>query len=46
MYHKEHINIYELEYDQHMNSIEAMEFLLSKMKGTTNNDEFLVSMNG
>jgi len=29
-----------------MNSIEAMEFLLSKMKGTVNNDEFLVSMNG
>ncbi|MEO9482335.1 MAG: transcription termination factor Rho [Ekhidna sp.] len=29
-----------------MNSNEAMEFLLSKMKGTTNNDEFLVSMNG
>jgi len=28
-----------------MNSNEAMEFLLSKMKGTTNNDEFLVSMN-
>lgn len=29
-----------------MNSAEAMEFLLSKMKGTRNNDEFLVSMNG
>lgn len=29
-----------------MKSGEAMEFLLSKMKGTTNNDEFLVSMNG
>ena len=29
-----------------MNSIEAMEFLLSKMKGTKNNEEFLVSMNG
>ena len=29
-----------------MNSIEAMEFLLSKMKGTRNNEEFLVSMNG
>ncbi|MEP1094535.1 MAG: transcription termination factor Rho [Cyclobacteriaceae bacterium] len=28
-----------------MNSNEAMEFLLSKMKGTSNNDEFLVSMN-
>ncbi len=29
-----------------MNSVEAMEFLLSKMKGTRNNEEFLVSMNG
>lgn len=29
-----------------MNSAEAMEFLLSKMKGTRNNDEFLISMNG
>ncbi len=29
-----------------MNSIEAMEFLLSKIKGTRNNQEFLVSMNG
>jgi len=29
-----------------MNSIEAMEFLLSKIKGTKNNEEFLVSMNG
>ena len=29
-----------------MNSIEAMEFLLDKMKGTRNNNEFLVSMNG
>ncbi len=29
-----------------MNSNESMEFLLSKMKGTTNNNEFLVSMNG
>jgi transcription termination factor Rho len=29
-----------------MNSIEAMEFLLNKMKGTRNNEEFLVSMNG
>jgi transcription termination factor Rho len=29
-----------------MNSNEAMEFLLSKMKGTRNNEEFLVSMNG
>jgi transcription termination factor Rho len=29
-----------------MNSVEAMEFLLSKMKGTRNNEEFLISMNG
>jgi len=29
-----------------MNSIEAMEFLQAKMKGTRNNDEFLASMNG
>jgi transcription termination factor Rho len=29
-----------------MNSNEAMEFLLSKMRGTRNNEEFLVSMNG
>ncbi len=29
-----------------MNSTEAMEFLLSKMKGTRSNEEFLVSMNG
>lgn len=29
-----------------MNSQEAMEFLLDKMRGTRNNDEFLVSMNG
>lgn len=29
-----------------MNSIEAMEFLQSKMKGTRNNEEFLISMNG
>ena len=29
-----------------MNSVESMEFLLSKMKGTRNNEEFLVSMNG
>jgi transcription termination factor Rho len=29
-----------------MTSPEAMEFLLSRMKGTRNNDEFLVSMNG
>ncbi|MCZ6692589.1 MAG: transcription termination factor Rho, partial [Bacteroidetes bacterium] len=29
-----------------MNSNESMEFLLQKMKGTRNNEEFLVSMNG
>lgn len=29
-----------------MNSVESMEFLLNKMKGTRNNAEFLVSMNG
>jgi transcription termination factor Rho len=29
-----------------MNSVEAMEFLQNKMKGTRNNDEFLASMNG
>lgn len=29
-----------------MNSNEAMEFLLNKMKGTRNNEEFLLSMNG
>ncbi len=29
-----------------MNSNEAMEFLLQKMKGTKNNEEFLLSMNG
>jgi len=29
-----------------MNSVEAMEFLLNKMKGTRSNEEFLVSMNG
>lgn len=29
-----------------MNSIEAMEFLMSKLKGTKNNEEFLISMNG
>ena len=28
-----------------MNSVEAMEFLLDRMKGTRNNDEFLISMN-
>lgn len=28
-----------------MTSIEAMEFLLDKMRGTRNNDEFLISMN-
>lgn len=29
-----------------MNSNEAMEFLLEKMRGTRNNEEFLISMNG
>jgi transcription termination factor Rho len=29
-----------------MNTIEAMEFVLSQMKGTKSNEEFLVSMNG
>jgi len=29
-----------------MNSIEAMDFLQAKMKGTRNNEEFLISMNG
>ncbi len=29
-----------------MNSIEAMEFLKDRMKGTKDNDEFLISMNG
>jgi transcription termination factor Rho len=29
-----------------MNSAEAMEFLQNKMKGTRNNQEFLISMNG
>ncbi len=33
-------------YMNDMNSIEAMEFLLERMRGTRNNDEFLVSMNG
>jgi len=33
-------------YMSDMNSIEAMEFLLQKMKGTRNNEEFLLSMNG
>ncbi|NJN24692.1 MAG: transcription termination factor Rho [Cyclobacteriaceae bacterium] len=33
-------------YMSDMNSVEAMEFLLSKMKGTRNNEEFLISMNG
>jgi transcription termination factor Rho len=28
-----------------MNSVEAMEFLKDRMKGTKNNDEFLISMN-
>jgi transcription termination factor Rho len=29
-----------------MTSQEAIEFLLERMKGTQDNDEFLVSMNG
>jgi transcription termination factor Rho len=29
-----------------MNSVEAMEFLQNRMKGTRNNEEFLISMNG
>ncbi len=29
-----------------MNPVEGMEFLLDKMKGTRNNEEFLISMNG
>jgi transcription termination factor Rho len=29
-----------------MNPVEAMEFLQDRMKGTRNNDEFLISMNG
>ncbi|HAI77390.1 MAG TPA: transcription termination factor Rho [Microscillaceae bacterium] len=33
-------------YMSDMNSIEAMEFLLEKMKGTMDNSEFLLSMNG
>ncbi|MCU0418627.1 MAG: transcription termination factor Rho [Cyclobacteriaceae bacterium] len=33
-------------YMSDMNSNEAMEFLLDKMKGTRNNQEFLISMNG
>lgn len=32
-------------YLNNMNSFEAMEFLLDKMKGTKNNEEFLISMN-
>ena len=32
-------------YLNRMNAFEAMEFLLDKMKGTKNNDEFLISMN-
>jgi len=32
-------------YMNDMNSIESMEFLLDRMKGTRNNEEFLVSMN-
>jgi len=33
-------------YMSDMTSTEAMEFLLDKMRGTINNDEFLISMNG
>ncbi len=33
-------------YMSDMTSIEAMEFLLDKMKGTRSNEEFLISMNG
>ncbi|MEO1653385.1 MAG: transcription termination factor Rho, partial [Bacteroidota bacterium] len=33
-------------YMNDMNSIEAMEFLLDKMRNTMDNAEFLVSMNG
>ena len=33
-------------YMAEMNSVECMEFLLNKMKGTMDNPEFLVSMNG
>lgn len=33
-------------YMSDMNSMEAMDFLLDKMKKTKNNDEFLISMNG
>ncbi len=29
-----------------MNSNEAMDFLLEKMRGTKSNEEFLISMNG
>ncbi|MEX2600646.1 MAG: transcription termination factor Rho [Balneolaceae bacterium] len=32
-------------YLNNMNAFEAMEFLLDKMKGTRNNEEFLISMN-
>ncbi len=33
-------------YMSDMNSVEAMEFLLNKLKGTRSNEEFLISMNG
>jgi transcription termination factor Rho len=33
-------------YMSDMTSIEAMEFLQDKMKGTRSNEEFLTSMNG
>jgi transcription termination factor Rho len=29
-----------------MNPMEAMEFMLERMRGTKSNEEFLVSMNG
>ncbi|MCY7353076.1 MAG: transcription termination factor Rho [Cytophagaceae bacterium] len=32
-------------YMSDMNSVESMEFLLDKMKGTRNNEEFLITMN-
>jgi transcription termination factor Rho len=32
-------------YLSQMNAFEAMEFVLDKMKGTKNNEEFLISMN-
>ncbi len=32
-------------YMSDMNSVESMEFLLEKMRGTRSNEEFLLSMN-